>query len=315
VGQQAASMAELRSLWRRLDGAGVDWISVWDHLYEAPPAGGTQPHFEAIATLGALCVETERARIGTLVFYVGYRNPGLLAKAAVTLDHLSNGRFELGLGAGWHEQEAEAFGYDFPPLGTRFDMLEEAAPLIRDLLDPAIERVDHQGRFYRTSNASCLPPPVGGRRLPLWIGGTGPKRTPALAARYADGWNAAYISPRVFGRLSDAVSGRCTAIGRDPASLERTVNVMFMLSIDAGAERRMREQLDAQWGERAAQLADGALVGTPEQAVEKILAYREAGADGLNIALRAPWDEDALSAYLEIVVPAVRRELATSSTR
>jgi alkanesulfonate monooxygenase SsuD/methylene tetrahydromethanopterin reductase-like flavin-dependent oxidoreductase (luciferase family) len=93
------------------------------------------------------------------------------------------------------------------------------------------------------------------------------------------------------------------------------VNVMFMLSVDAGAERRMREQLDAQWGERAAQLADGALVGTPEQAVEKILAYRQAGAGGLNIALRAPWDEEALSAYLEIVVPAVRRELATSSAR
>src|SRR5215207_11501845 len=117
VGQQNMAMDDMRALWRHLDDAGLDWISCWDHLYEAPPLGGTMPHFEALATLGALCAETRRARIGCLVFYVGDRNPGLLAKAATTLDHISGGRFELGLGAGWHEQEAEAFGYDFPPVG------------------------------------------------------------------------------------------------------------------------------------------------------------------------------------------------------
>ncbi len=309
VGQQNMEMSTMRAVWRRLDEAGLDWISVWDHLYEAPPAGGTQPHFEAIATLGALCVETKRARIGTLVFYVGYRNPGLLAKAAVTLDHLSGGRFELGLGAGWHEQEAKAFGYDFPSLGTRFDMLEEAFPLIRGLLDPEVERVTHEGRFYRTFEASCLPAPVGGRRLPIWIGGTGPKRTPAIAAAHADGWNGAYISPGTFRRRCDGLDAACERIGRDPATLERSANLLFMLSVDAAAEARLKAQLDEQWGERAAHVGQGALLGTPEAAVEKILAYREAGAQGVNIALRAPWDEDALSAYLEIVVPAVRREL------
>lgn len=309
VGQQNMAMDDMRAVWRRLDAAGLDWISVWDHLYEAPPAGGTQPHFEAIATLGALCVETKQARLGTLVFYVGYRNPGLLAKAAVTLDHLSGGRFELGLGAGWHEEEAKAYGYDFPPLGTRFDMLEEAFPLIRRLLDPAVDRVTHDGAHYRLFEASCLPAPVGDRRLPLWIGGTGPRRTPALAAAHADGWNGAYISPRTFGRRCARLDGACERLGRDPASLERSVNVMFMLATDVAAEVRLRAELDAQWGERAAALAEGALLGTPEQAVEKILAYREAGADGLNIALRAPWDDEALAAYLDVVVPAVRKEL------
>ncbi len=309
VGQQNMEMSAMRALWRTLDDAGLDWISVWDHLYEAPPAGGTQPHFEAIATLGALCAETRRARIGTLVFYVGYRNPGLLAKAAVTLDHISGGRFELGVGAGWHEQEAKAYGYDFPPLGTRFDMLEEAMPLLHDLLDPAVERVTHDGRFYRLFEASCLPAPMHGRRLPLWIGGTGPKRTPALAAAHADGWNSAYISPKTFARLNANLTAECEKIGRDPATLERSTNVMFLLSVDAAAEARLRRELDEQWGERAAAVAQGALTGTPEQAVEKILAYHEAGADGLNVALRAPWDDDALAAYLEVVVPAVRREL------
>src|SRR3546814_8187767 len=125
VGQQAMSMAALRSRWRRLDDAGVDWISVWAHLYEAPPAGGTIDHFEALSTLGALAADTSRARLGCLVFCVLYRNPALLAKAATTLDHISDGRFELGLGAGWHEPEAEAYGYEFPPLGQRLDRRSE----------------------------------------------------------------------------------------------------------------------------------------------------------------------------------------------
>ena len=314
VGQQNMAMADLRAVWRRLDDAGLDWISAWDHLYEAPPAGGTQPHFEAIATLGALCVETKRARIGSLVFCVLYRNPGLLAKAAVTLDHLSGGRFELGVGAGWHDEEAKAFGYDFPDLGTRFDMLEEALPLLRDLLDPSVERVNHEGRFFRTFEASCLPGPFGDRHLPIWVGGTGPKRTPSLAAAYADGWNAAYVSTKKFRRLGDALDAACNKIGRDPATLERSANLLFMLSVDAAAEARLRVQLDEQWGERAAHVGQGALMGTPDQAIEKILAYREAGADGVNIALRAPWDDEALAAYLEVVVPGVRREIREPST-
>ena len=134
VGQQNMTMDEMRALWRKLDDARFDWISAWDHFYEAPPAGGTQPHFEALATLGALAAETQHARLGCLVFYVGYRNPALLAKAATTLDHISGGRFELGLGAGWHFWEAKAYGYEFPELKSRLDMLDEAATIIRGML-------------------------------------------------------------------------------------------------------------------------------------------------------------------------------------
>src|SRR5690348_4296722 len=118
VGQQNMSMDDMRALWRRLD-EHLDWISCWDHFYEAPPAGGTLDHFEALSTLGALAADTRNVRIGCLVFYVGYRNPASLAKAATTIDHISGGRFELGLGSGWHEQEARAYGYDFPGIRTR----------------------------------------------------------------------------------------------------------------------------------------------------------------------------------------------------
>ena len=306
VGQQNMTMDEMRALWRRLEEAGLDWISAWDHLYEAPPAGGTLPHFEAIATLGALAAETSRVRIGCLVFYVGYRTPGVLAKAATTLDHISGGRFELGLGSGWHEWEARAFGYDFPPVATRMDMLEEAVPLIRSLLTQ--ERTTHEGRFFRTEDASCLPPPVQ-ERLPIWVGGIGERRTLRIAARHADGWNAAYIPPAEYRRLNGILDQWCEKEGRDPSTIARTVNLVFMLAADRAGAARMEEQLRAQWGDMTARVMDGALAGAPDDAADRVLEYVDAGAQGINIALRAPWDAEALTAYLEDVVPALRAQL------
>jgi alkanesulfonate monooxygenase SsuD/methylene tetrahydromethanopterin reductase-like flavin-dependent oxidoreductase (luciferase family) len=303
VGQQNLPMAELRALWRRLDGAGLDWISVWDHLYEVPPAGGTQPHFEAIATLGALAADTTTARIGCLVFYVGYRNPALLARAATTLDHISGGRFELGLGSGWAELEAHAHGYDFPALRERMDMLEEAVPLIRSLLTH--DRTSHAGEFFRTDDLTMLPGPARGH-LPIWVGGIGEKRTLRIAARHADGWNAPYVSPEEFRRLNGVLDRWCEIEGRDPASIERTVNLMFHLSTDASSAARVEAELTDKWGDMAERVMGGALLGTPDDAVARLGEYVAAGAQGINVALRAPLDDEALTAYLDVVIPAVR---------
>ena len=304
VGQQNMTMDALRALWRRLDDAGMDWISAWDHFYEAPPAGGTVPHFEAVATLGALAAETRHARLGCLVFYVGYRNPTTLAKVATTLDHISGGRFELGLGAGWHEWEAKAYGFDFPSLGTRMDMLEEAVPLVRSLLTE--ERTTAAGRFYRAEDASCLPRPVQ-ERLPIWIGGLGERRTLRIAARHADGWNAAYVPPDEFRRLNGVLDTWCEKEGRDPAAIERTVNLVFMLAADRAGAKKAEEQLREQWGDLTPRVLGGALSGTPDDAAEQVAAYAGAGAQGVNIALRAPWDEEALTAYVDEIVPRIRQ--------
>lgn len=303
------TMEEMRGIWRWLDDAGIDWLSAWDHLYEAPPAGGTLPHFEAVATLAALACDTTNARLGCLVFYVGYRNPGLLARAAITIDHLSGGRFELGLGGGWHEWEAEAFGYDFPGVGTRLDMLEEATQLIRSLVTPAegdeIRRTDFDGEHYRAVNASMLPEPYSGD-LPLWIGGVGEKRTLKMTATYADGWNAAYVPAPEYGRLNGVLDGWCDKIDRDPQAIERSINLVFAMGADQKAADRVSADMRTQWGDMFDRVAGGALLGTPDQAVEQIMAYAEAGADMVNIALRAPFDEEALSAYVDVVIPAVR---------
>ena len=302
LGQQNLEMDQLRALWRRFDET-LDWISAWDHFYEAPPQGGTVPHFEAVATLAALACETSRARIGCLVFYVGYRNPGQLAKAVTTLDHLSHGRFELGLGAGWHELEAAAYGYDFPTVGRRLDMLEEAVPLIRSLLTQ--ERTTTSGTWFRAENASCLPAPVQAR-VPIWVGGTGEKRTLRIAALHADGWNAAYIPPDDFGRLNGVLNEWCEREGRDPSTIRRGINLQFMLSADANSEREMHDRLQEQWGDMAGRVMAGALSGTPDHAVERIAEYIDAGADSVNVALRAPWPEESLDAWLDDVVPRVR---------
>ncbi len=303
IGQQNMSMDNMRALWRKLDSGGVDWISAWDHFYEAPPKNGTEPHFEALATLGALAAETRRARIGCLVFYVGYRNPTLLAKAATTLDHITGGRFELGLGAGWHIWEATAYGYPFPDIGTRLDMLEEAIQLVRLMLDT--DRTNFNGTHFQAVDASCLPKPIQ-RRLPIWVGGVGEKRTLKIAATHADGWNAPYLSVEEFSRLSRVLDHWCEEEGRDPANIRRAVNLMFNLGIDRADVERQRRRIAEDWRALRGQIPEGSLLCTPDQAVERIAEYVAAGAQEVNIALRAPWSEEALDAYLTEVMPQVR---------
>lgn len=313
LGQQNASMDELRALWRRFDGAGLDWISVWDHLYEAPPQGGTTPHFEAVATLTALAAETTNARIGCLMFCVPYRNPALLAKAAVAIDHVSDGRLEVGLGAGWHAPEFLAHGYEFGSWNDRFGQLEEGLEIMSTMWglgqtpDGAPERTSFEGEHFRVDDVSCVPGPVRGR-IPIWVGGRGPKRTPRLAAKYADGYNVPYVSPEMYGELCDNIDRACGVIGRNPSEVERTVNLSFSLATDAAGVAREERRFAAMTADERAVYEASALRGSPDDALERLAQYRAAGATGVNIALRLPVDDDALSLYLDEVVPAARRE-------
>lgn len=294
AGQQDIAMDELRELWRYIDGAGFDWISVWDHFYEAPPIDGNSPAFEAIAAMAALSVETTNVRVGCLVFCMGYRNPGLLANALTTIDHLSHGRLSVGVGAGWHEPEHEAYGFDFDPIGVRMSRLEEGVQALRLLLTE--ERSNFDGRFYRLSDARLYPRPVQ-PRVPIIVGGRGEKRTLRIAARHADGWNVPYVGSEEFVRLSGVLDMWCEKEQRDPATIERTVNLHFhMGATRADADRIANEKRG--W--------PGAITGTARQAIEQIAPYAEAGAAGVNIAIRPPVDRDALRAFAEEVIPAFR---------
>jgi alkanesulfonate monooxygenase SsuD/methylene tetrahydromethanopterin reductase-like flavin-dependent oxidoreductase (luciferase family) len=167
------------------------------------------------------------------------------------------------------------------------------------------ERTTFRGNHFKVEDVSCLPRPVQ-QRLPIWIGGVGEKRTLRLVAKHADGWNAAYVSPQEFARLSTVLDGWCERGGREPKDVRRAVNLTFNLATDAKGVAREAEQLKQDWGPAASRIAGGALVGMPAQAADRILEYAAAGATEVNIALRAPWNQEALDAYIEEVIPRVR---------
>ena len=301
TGQQNCSLEELRRLWRYVDHAGFDWLSVWDHFYEAPPIDGNGTCFETVSALTLMAADTTRVRIGCLVFCVNYRHPAVLAKALATIDHASNGRLEAGLGAGWHEREYREFGLPFAAIGVRQNQLEEAVQIVRSML--TLDSTTFAGKYFQVHNARCNPKPIQ-KRLPIWIGGGGEKRTLRTTARYADGWNLAYISPEVFRRKNLVLNDWCGKVGRDPATLARTVNLGFYLKIDPTEAEAERRAFMTQWGPMAQMAQGGMLFGTPKQAVERVGQYFDAGASRVTIALRAPFDWDALRAYVEEVLPA-----------
>jgi alkanesulfonate monooxygenase SsuD/methylene tetrahydromethanopterin reductase-like flavin-dependent oxidoreductase (luciferase family) len=299
VGQQNITIEDLRRLWTFADGHGFGWMSIWDHFYCA--TSDVDPHFEAVALLGAMASETRNLRFGCMVFATPYRNIGLLAKSAITIDHLSGGRFEIGMGAGWHEPEFRAFNYPFPPLKERMDMLEEGLQVMRSFLDNEV--TDHHGRFFDFSNAYMNPRPLG--KLPLWIGGTGEKRTASLAAKYSDGWNIPYIGPGAYQHRSNILDELATKAGRDPSKIARATQLGFFMAASddpqemARAEGVMKEKIPHQ-------PPSGQLAGNPAQVTERIGKYRDAGVTDLNLAIRPPVDWEALEAFVEQVMPEFR---------
>ena len=173
------------------------------------------------------------------MYCVVYRNPGLLAKSLTTIDHLSGGRVDCGLGAGWHGVEAQAFGYPFPTIGPREDILEEYAQILRMLLDPEQRRANFEGKHFRVTDAPNNPKPLQ-PRIPIWISRRArrEKRTLRAAAKYADGWNAAYIGPEDWKHKSDVLTSWCEKEGQEPATIMRSVNLGFYLGTDAKSVAR-----------------------------------------------------------------------------
>ena len=157
-GPQNCTYEELRRVWHVADSSGFHQVSIWDHFYDDPSPDGSGSCFESISTLAALASETRNVRVAALALCVGYRHPAVLAKAAVTIDHISNGRLELGLGAGWVEREYHAFGIPFPSASARLDMLEEGIQIIKSMLGN--RATTFQGNHFQVENAFCEPKPV-----------------------------------------------------------------------------------------------------------------------------------------------------------
>ncbi len=292
TGLQHTSIADLRELWARIEALGFDWISIWDHFYAADNSG--DPHcLEAITSHTALAATTTRVTCGSLVYSAGYRHPAVLANAIATMDQVADGRIVLGLGGGWLQNEYDAYGLHFGSPGERLRMLEEYVQCVRGLLTQ--ERTTFDGRFFHMRDAQCEPKPVQ-PRLPIWIGGGGEKVTLRIAAEHADGWNVPFIPPDVWAHKAQVLDAHCDKIGRDPATITKSVNVGMAFT---------DEELRRQFGPMSDYVKPGVLSGTVQEMVDKVGGYVEAGAAYVILAMRAPFDRDGLGRFAAEVMPAI----------
>jgi probable F420-dependent oxidoreductase len=286
------SMDELRAAWARVEQLGFDWISGQDHFYtlRAPAA----PSFEALTTHTALATLTSRPRVGCLVYSAGYRHPAVMANALVTIDHLSNGRMELGIGAGWMQAEYDAYGIPFEPTTVRLRRLKEAVEVIRALW--TLDSVDYEGEFYTLRAARCDPKPVQPRPR-IWVGAKGP-RAMKVAADVGDGWNANFASPEEF---ADAVERL-----RADAPAARPPTVAASVALVIADDARIDDVMRVRYGPMADQLRPAVLAGSTVQIAEKVGRYVAAGAEWIIIALRPPFQLDELESFASSVVPQFR---------
>jgi alkanesulfonate monooxygenase SsuD/methylene tetrahydromethanopterin reductase-like flavin-dependent oxidoreductase (luciferase family) len=279
------------------------WDSLWidDHLL-ADEGDPTDAKFEGWTTLAALAVLTTDVRLGLLVAANTFRPPGLTAKLATTLDHLSGGRAVLGIGGGWFEREHAAFEIDFGSgFGERLDRLDESVGLIRRLLDG--ETVTHQGRFYRMDAAVCEPRPVQAR-LPILIGGSGPNKTLRTTARYADLWNG-YGDPDRIAQVSEVLRQRCAEVGRPFEVIERTVTLHAVVRDSIGEADRVWAETARRHGLEIQGDADGGedgrtIGGSPAELARFISGYERAGIGEVIFVFRDPFDVETIDRLGEV---------------
>ncbi|MET9022218.1 LLM class F420-dependent oxidoreductase [Actinopolymorpha sp. NPDC004070] len=231
---QNTTVDHLRSVWKLADQAGFDSVWNFDHFaaIHGDPEGDV---LEGWTLLAAMAESTQRVRIGCMVTGVTYRHPAVLAKMAVTVDHLSGGRLEFGLGAAWAEIEHTMLGIDLGSVKGRLDRFEEACQVIRSLWTEP--KTTFHGEHYHLTDALANPKPVQKPGPPLWIGGSGRRRTLKIVARYADAWNAAGGSVEEIAELSGVLDRHCQDVGRDPGQIRRTVQIRA----DEGTDHLLRQ--------------------------------------------------------------------------
>ncbi|HLO35747.1 MAG TPA: LLM class F420-dependent oxidoreductase [Candidatus Deferrimicrobium sp.] len=262
------------SLAAAAEAAGFGLVTVMDHFYQIAGVGPeTDPMLEAYTALAALSQRTGRVRLGALVSGVTYRNPALLAKTVTTLDVVSGGRALLGIGAAWNETEHDGYGFEFPRVGERMDRLDEALTIIRSMFTE--DRPSFAGRHYRIHEALNVPRPLQPGGPPILVGGGGEQRTLRIAAKHADLAHWFPLGLETLQRKTDLLARYCEEIGRDPASIERTMASPVLVAPSPADARAMIDRLPP---ERRGHVQGG----TPEQAAEALRPYLDAGFTGFT---------------------------------
>jgi len=292
---------EARDAACEFDALGYDSVWVCDHVYGVPAPN--LPIFEAWTELAAVAAITQKVELGTLVTPPFFRNPAVLAKQVATLDHISNGRVIVGLGAGWFQPEFEGTGSAFPPLGERMRALEETAQILKALFSE--ERATFEGKHFQIRDAICEPKPI--RRPPILIGGGGERVLMGIVARHADIWNNLAVNQPLLGAKVEALKKRCDQERRDLDTLEISQQCVVVIGEDEAAAKTGLERAKKIYGgHMGAGLEEHGIWGTPEQVIERIERHRSLGCSTFLIEFFGRDTRPPAQLFAEKVVPAFR---------
>src|SRR6478752_2403830 len=297
--QMGATYDELLAVARRTEETGFGAVFRSDH-YLTMGGDGLPGPTDAWVTLAGLARETSRIRLGTLMTAATFRLPGPLAISVAQVDQMSGGRVEFGIGAGWFEAEHTAYGIPFPELGERFDRYEEQVAVLTGLWGtPPGETFDFDGKHYRLAGSPALPKPVQDGGIPIIVGGAGKKRTPRLAARYANEFNVPFASADDNARLFAGVRAACEEEGRDPSSLVYSSALVLCVGTDEAEIARRAAAI----GREVDELRAHGVAGTPAEAVDVLGRYAEAGAQRCYLQVLDLADLDHLDLVAAEVAP------------
>ncbi|GAA0398885.1 MULTISPECIES: LLM class F420-dependent oxidoreductase [Micromonospora] len=300
--QQGATYDDLLAVARRAEETGFGAFFRSDHYLKMGSVSGDPGPTDAWTTLAGLARDTRSIRLGTLMTAATFRLPGPLAITVAQVDQMSGGRVELGIGTGWYDAEHSAYGIPFPALGERFDRLEEQLAIITGMWrTPAGQTFDYTGRHYQVSDSPALPKPVQRPHPPILLGGMGAKRTPQLAARYADEFNLPFVSIADTVTQFERVRAACERIDRDPTELVwSNALVLCCGKDDAEVARRA-----AAIGREPDELRENGVAGTPAEVVDKIGQYAAVGSQRIYLQVLDLGDLD----HLDLVAGEVMRQL------
>jgi F420-dependent oxidoreductase-like protein len=297
-GQEGVAWADWVALAQACERLGFDALFRSDH-YLSVTGHGDRGSLDAWGTVSALAAVTTTLRFGTLVSPATFRHPSVLAKAVVTADHISGGRVELGIGTGWLETEHAAYGFPFPPMGERMDILSEQLEIIHGQWTE--HTFDFTGRHYRIEGLGARPKPVQRPHPPLIVGGAAGPRSARLAAKWADEYNTVYVTPDVARERRRVLDEACRAEGRDPQSLRFSMMNGFVVGADQDEVRRRVDRL-TEWGVAP---AEAWIVGTPDRIVARLREYEAAGIEAVMLQHHLFEDYAALELIGSEVIPAL----------
>jgi F420-dependent oxidoreductase-like protein len=301
--QQGATYDQILALALAAEEGGFGAFFRSDHYLKMGAVTGLPGPTDAWITLAALARDTNRIRLGTLLTAATFRYPGALAITVAQVDAMSSGRVELGLGAGWYEEEHAAYGIPFPPIDQRFEKLEEQLSIITGLWATEVGATfDFSGKHYSLSKCPALPKPVQSPRPPIIVGGHGRKLTPRLAARFADEFNVPFDSYDVCKSQFELVSDACDVIDRDPESIIRSAALVVCCGQNSADVERRASNI----GRDVDELSTNGLAGLPTQIVEKIHVYGELGITRIYLQILDMNDLEHVGLIASDVLPVVK---------